>query len=56
MAHLADWELVFQQRLTRMRSEDNPMRPGYDVGQWAIDHGYAQTDWRVQRTAPKSAS
>ena len=48
MAYLADWEPVFQQCLTRMRSEDHPMLPGYDVGQWAMDHGYAQTEWRAQ--------
>lgn len=48
MAHLADWEPVFLERLTRMRSEDHPTLPGYDEGQWAIDHGYAQTDWRAQ--------
>ena len=48
MAHLADWEPVFLERLTRMRSEDHPTLPGYDEGQWAIDHNYAQTDWRAQ--------
>ena len=48
MAHLADWEPVFLERLTRMRAEDHPTLPGYDEGQWAIDHGYAQTDWRAQ--------
>ncbi len=48
MAHLADWEPVFLERLTRMRAEDHPTLPGYDEGQWAIDHVYAQTDWREQ--------
>ena len=48
MAHLADWEPVFLERLTRMRGEDHPTLPGYDEGQWAIDHGYAQTDWGAQ--------
>lgn len=48
MAHLADWEPVFLERLTRMRAEDHPTLPGYDEGQWAIDHGYSQTDWREQ--------
>ncbi len=48
MAHLADWEPVFLERLSRMRAEDRPTLPGYDEGQWAIDHNYAQTDWREQ--------
>ena len=48
MAHLADWEPVFLERLTRMRTEDHPTLPGYDEGQWAVDHGYAQTNWREQ--------
>ncbi len=46
MAHLADWEPVFLERLTRMRREDHPTLPGYDEGQWALDHGYARSDWR----------
>ncbi len=48
MAHLADWEPVFLDRLTRMRAEDHPILPGYDEGQRAIDRGYAQTDWHAQ--------
>ncbi len=48
MAHLADWEPVFLERLTRMQTEDHPTLPGYDEGQWAIDHNYAQSDWRAQ--------
>lgn len=50
IAHLADWEPVFLERLTRMRSEDHPTLAGYDEGQWAIDHDYAHTDWREQLT------
>ena len=48
LAHLADWEPVFLDRLSRMCAEDHPTLPGYDEGQWAIDHNYAQTDWRSQ--------
>ena len=48
IAHLADWDPVFLERLTRMRAEDHPTLPGYDEGQWAIDHDYAHTDWREQ--------
>ena len=48
MAHLADWEPVFLDRLSRMCAEDHPTLPGYDEGQWAIDHEYAKTDWRSQ--------
>ncbi len=48
VAHLADWEDVFRQRMLLTQSEDNPLLQGYDEGQWAIDRAYAQTDWREQ--------
>jgi hypothetical protein len=48
IAHLADWDPVFLDRMTRIRFEDHPTLPGYDEGQWAIDHDYAHTDWREQ--------
>ncbi len=48
VAHLADWEGVFRQRMLLTQSEDNPLLQGYDEGQWAIDHAYAQSDWRAQ--------
>jgi hypothetical protein len=41
IAHLADWEPVWHQRLQRVRTEEQPMLPGYDESQWAIDHDYA---------------
>ena len=44
MAHLADWEDVFLQRMRRIRDEDRPTLEGYDEGQWAIDHNYASTN------------
>ncbi len=49
LAHLADWEPVFLERLTRMRDEDHPTLPGYDEGQWAIEHDYARSCWQEQR-------
>jgi len=49
MAHLADWEPVWRERLERIRSEDLPELPGYDEGQWAIDHDYAHADPRTQQ-------
>ena len=48
IAHLADWEPVFLERLTRMRFEDHPTLPDYDEGQRAIERGYAQSDWHAQ--------
>lgn len=48
VAHLADWEDVFRQRMLLTQSEDNPILQGYDESQWAIDHAYAQSDWRAQ--------
>jgi len=48
IAHLADWEDVFRQRMQLTLREDNPVLQGYDEGQWAIDHAYAQSDWREQ--------
>ena len=48
IAHLADWEDVFRQRMQATQTHDNPVLQGYDEGQWAIDHAYAQSDWREQ--------
>src|SRR6185369_15230445 len=50
MGHLADWEGVWLERLIRIRDEDNPYLPGYDEGQWAIDHDYAHMDVREQQS------
>jgi uncharacterized damage-inducible protein DinB len=44
VAHLADWEPVWMERLEKIRSEENPILPSYDEGQWAIDHDYARAD------------
>lgn len=44
VAHLADWEVVWLERATRILNEENPSLPSYDEGQWAIDHNYAALD------------
>ncbi len=44
VAHLADWEGVWLERATRIIEEHHPTLPGYDEGQWAIDHDYARLD------------
>jgi uncharacterized damage-inducible protein DinB len=41
IAHMADWEGVWLERIERTLNEDTPFLPGYDEGQWAIDHDYA---------------
>ena len=48
LAHLADWDPVFSERLTRMQREENPILLGYDECVWAIEHEYAASDWREQ--------
>lgn len=48
IAHLADWEGVFRERMQATLREDNPILQGYDEGQWAIDRGYARLDWHEQ--------
>lgn len=48
LAHLADWEGVFRERLLQTRDEENATLQGYDEGQWALDHDYAHSDWRAQ--------
>lgn len=48
IAHLADWEEVFLERLMRSCSEDGPTLQDIDEGQLAIDRDYAHRDWREQ--------
>jgi uncharacterized damage-inducible protein DinB len=50
LGHLADWEGVWMERISKMATEENPPLQGYDEGQWAIDHDYAHTDVREQQT------
>ncbi len=44
ICHLADWEGVWLERMQRMASEESPELPGYDEGQWAIDHNYKEAN------------
>ena len=48
LAHLADWEPIFLDRMRRMRTEQNPLLPGYDEGQLAIDRKYHERDWKTE--------
>ncbi len=48
IAHLADWEGVWLERIQRIATEESPFLPGYDEGQWAIDHDYAHSDFEEQ--------
>jgi hypothetical protein len=41
VAHLADWDEIFLDRLRRTVNEDNPLLTSIDAGQLAIDHDYA---------------
>jgi len=49
VCHLADWEGVWLERLSAMRTRDNPALQGYDEGQWALDHDYAHADMAEQQ-------
>lgn len=44
VAHLADWDTIWLERLTAMRDRDRPTIQGYDEGQLAVDHDYAHAD------------
>jgi hypothetical protein len=48
MAHLADWEPVFHERLRRTRDENEPTLAVIDEGKLAIDHDYAHSDLQEQ--------
>lgn len=50
VAHMADWEEVFLDRLTRTREQDEPTLQGYDEGQFAIDRDYAHQGARPNLT------
>jgi uncharacterized damage-inducible protein DinB len=43
-AHLADFEPIFRGRMQRMVAEDNPVLPGVDEGQLALDNDYAHAN------------
>lgn len=50
MAHLADWDEIFLERLKRVRDEDNPTIEGLDEGELAQLHNYAISDPHQQLT------
>jgi uncharacterized damage-inducible protein DinB len=43
VAHLAEWDAIFLQRMKRTRDENHPTLVQYDEGQLALDHDYAHT-------------
>lgn len=42
LAHLADWEPIWLDRIRRIATENEPLLPSYDEGQFAIDNHYDQ--------------
>lgn len=44
VAHLADWNPIFLDRLARTRDEAEPVLEDCDEGRIAIDHDYAHSD------------
>jgi uncharacterized damage-inducible protein DinB len=48
ICHLADWEPVWLERITRIVAENTPTLPGYDEEQMVIDNDYAHQDANVQ--------
>ena len=47
LAHLADWEPIWRERMARIRREDRPVLENVDEEQMAIDHDYAYQDPRA---------
>lgn len=41
VAHLAEWDAIFDARIRRTLAEHQPMLPDVDEGQLALDHDYA---------------
>jgi uncharacterized damage-inducible protein DinB len=44
VAHIADWEEIFLERMRRICEEDHPTLPGYDEGVLAVERDYASRD------------
>lgn len=44
LAHLRDWEDVFQERVSRVLGEDRPELENHDDTLWAIEHDYGSQD------------
>lgn len=43
VAHLADWEPVWLERLQRIATEDHPFLPSVDESQMVVENDYAST-------------
>ena len=50
IAHIAEWEGIWLQRMQLIQKLDNPVLVGYDEGQLSDDHDYAHTDFDEQLT------
>ena len=48
IAHLAEWEGIWLERMRRICEEVHPTLPGYDEGAFAIEHDYARKDPQEQ--------
>lgn len=44
IAHVADWEDIWQERIRRIATEDNPFLPSVDEGELVTKHDYAGQD------------
>lgn len=44
VAHLADWEPIFLQRIERIRDEEMPFLPNVDEGALAVQNDYMHSD------------
>jgi uncharacterized damage-inducible protein DinB len=44
MAHIADWDEIWLERVKRITMESSPILPDIDEGQIAIDHDYTHQD------------
>lgn len=51
LAHLADFEGVWLERMRRMASEAEPFLPSVDEGELAVQHQYALADPELQKEA-----
>jgi uncharacterized damage-inducible protein DinB len=55
LAHLADWDPIWLERLTRIRTEDRPDLPSIDESQRCLDGDYAHADVAERQAAFREA-
>jgi uncharacterized damage-inducible protein DinB len=48
IAHLADWDPIWLERIRRTVTEDQPVLPDYDEGEFAARNRYDQSEFREQ--------